>query len=68
MKILRDYMEFPPICDRPVGEMDSQGMGLKYAVCGAFLGVLNNTNFQEHIDLQARCISEASGAVQKSMP
>ncbi|WP_443147813.1 hypothetical protein [Nitrospira sp.] len=28
-------------------------------------GVLNNTNFQGHIDPQARCISEASGGSKK---
>ena len=32
------------------------------------MGVLNNTNFQEHIDLQARCILEASGRFKKAWP
>ena len=31
-------------------------------------GVLNNTNFHGHIDLQARCISEASGRFKKVRP
>ncbi len=43
-------------------------MVLQYAVYGAFLGVLNNTHFHEHIDLQARCISEASGRFKKACP
>ena len=31
-------------------------------------GALNNTNFHGHIDLQARCISEASGRFKKVRP
>jgi hypothetical protein len=32
------------------------------------LGVLNDNNFQGHIDPQARCISEASGRFKKVRP